>query len=241
MSQSPCQINTRGICIALISTWHSSHTSTVLCLQFSSFIELFCGLWCSTDLYCCMICKTYKVYSNSYFKFYKIDCLKKKLYKIEYGTIPVSLQNSNIITLTLNCYMSTYTLHAVLFGEASLCVAVNATLPPTGPTLALPAAAVSWWAQGLALSGRPLWAATPRPRNTSPEQGQKGQASLALTGCPELWTVGSSVLALAPSPPTTQTLSQPRAHERAPCAINSWAAHREQTLLPQLAHTYTHR
>ncbi|KAK5932665.1 hypothetical protein CgunFtcFv8_004349 [Champsocephalus gunnari] len=87
-------------------------------------------------------------------------------------------------------------LTAILFGVAPLGVPVNATLPPTGqhsPPPALPEAAVSQWAQGLALSGRPLWAATPRPRNTSPEQGQKGQASLALTGCPELRTVGSSV------------------------------------------------
>lgn len=45
----------------------------------------------------------------------------------------------------------------------------------------------------LPLSGRPLCPATPRLRNTSPEHGQKGQASLALTGCPERWTVGSSV------------------------------------------------
>lgn len=43
MSQGPSQINTRGICIVLLSTSHSLHTFTVLCLKcFFIFFKLFC-------------------------------------------------------------------------------------------------------------------------------------------------------------------------------------------------------
>lgn len=62
-----------------------------------------------------------------------------KLGKTAHATIPVSVQNGY-----LNLFQSAYPLNtARLFGVAPLCVAVNATLPPTGLCCLLAAAALS--------------------------------------------------------------------------------------------------
>lgn len=160
------------------------------------------------------------------------------------------LSTSKTMTLSYcNIYQHFYIMFAyilntaVLLWVAPLCVAVNATLPPTGLCY-LPAAALSQWAQDLLSLGGHFGLPPPGPETLPLSRGRRARPPwcwLAAQSAGQ-WAAVCEPWLQAPWPLRPSHVPETlwsQAHERTPCAINSWAAHREQSHLPQ-PHTQTH-
>lgn len=113
-----------------------------------------------------------------------------------------------------------------------------ATLPPTGSAAHHSAIIVGTGPPSLCAA---TLACHPQTLKHFPRAGAPWSGLPGIDCLPRAPDRGQQCVSPGSRPPTTQTLSQPRAHERAPCAINAQAVDREQTHTLTQTHTHLHR